>query len=329
MFQELTSRLGGALRKLSGPERLTEQNVKDVLREVRLALLEADVNYQVAKAFVARVGESAAGQRVWDSLTPDQQVVKLVRDEMVALLGGETVELNLSRSPVATVMVMGLQGSGKTTFCAKLAQRLKKDGRAPMLVAADIYRPAAIDQLHALAETVGVPVHSDRTRKNAVQIVKLGLRRAKDNKCDVLIVDTAGRLHIDDTLMNELADIDKTVPMDEKLLVLDAMIGQESVTVAQEFVARVGFDGAVMTKMDGDARGGAALSVREITGRPIKMVSTGEKLGDLEIFHPDRMAGRILGMGDILTLIERAEENMDTDEAEAMAGRFMNNEFTL
>jgi len=329
VFQELTSRLGGALRKLSGPERLTEQNVKDVLREVRLALLEADVNYQVAKAFVARIGESAAGQQVWDSLTPDQQVVKLVRDEMVALLGGETAELDLTRTPVATVMVMGLQGSGKTTFCAKLAQRLKKEGRSPMLVAADIYRPAAIDQLQTLAESVGVPVHSDRGRKNAAQIVKLGLRRAKDNKCDVLIVDTAGRLHIDDTLMNELVDIDKTVAMDEKLLVLDAMIGQESVTVAQEFVSRVGFDGAVMTKMDGDARGGAALSVREVTGRPIKLVSTGEKMGDLEVFHPDRMAGRILGMGDVLTLIERAEENMDVDEAEVMANRFMNNEFTL
>jgi len=321
--------LGGALRELSGPERLTEQNVKDVLREVRLALLEADVNYQVTKAFVARIGESAAGQQVWDSLTPDQQVVKLVRDEMVALLGGETAELDLTRTPVATVMVMGLQGSGKTTFCAKLAQRLKKEGRSPMLVAADIYRPAAIDQLQTLAESVGVPVHSDRGRKNAAQIVKLGLRRAKDNKCDVLIVDTAGRLHIDDTLMNELVDIDKTVAMDEKLLVLDAMIGQESVTVAQEFVSRVGFDGAVMTKMDGDARGGAALSVREVTGRPIKLVSTGEKMGDLEVFHPDRMAGRILGMGDVLTLIERAEENMDVDEAEVMANRFMNNEFTL
>jgi len=329
VFQELTSRLGGALRKLSGPERLTEQNVKDVLREVRLALLEADVNYQVAKTFVKRVGESAAGQHVWDSLTPDQQVVKLVRDEMVALLGGETAELDLSRKPVATVMVMGLQGSGKTTLCAKLAQRLKRDGRSPMLVAADIYRPAAIDQLHTLAETVGVPVHSDRGRKNAVQIVKVGLKRAKSESCDVLIVDTAGRLHVDDTLMNELSEIDKTVPMDEKLLVLDAMIGQESVVVAQAFVDRVGFDGAVMTKMDGDARGGAALSVREITGRPIKLVSMGEKMGDLEIFHPDRMAGRILGMGDVLTLIEKAEENMDADEAEAMANRFMNNEFTL
>ncbi len=329
VFQELTSRLGGALKKLSGPDHLTEQNVKDVLREVRLALLEADVNYQVAKDFVARIGETATGQQVWDSLTPDQQVVKMVRDEMVELLGGDTADLSLDKTPVATVMVMGLQGSGKTTFCAKLAHKLKKEGRKPMLVAADIYRPAAIDQLQTLAESVDVTVHSDRERKNAAQIVKIGLRRAKDNKCDVLIVDTAGRLHIDETLMNELKVIDKTVSMDEKLLVLDAMIGQESVTVAQEFADRVGFDGAVMTKMDGDARGGAALSVRKVTGRPIKLVSMGEKVEDLEVFHPDRMAGRILGMGDVLTLIEKAEENMDVEEAEAMAGRFMNNEFTL
>ena len=329
MFQELTSRLSGALRKLSGNAQLTEQSVKEVLREVRLALLEADVNYQVAKDFVAKVGETATGQQVWDSLTPDQQVVKLVRDEMVELLGGDTAELALDGTPVATVMVMGLQGSGKTTFCAKLAHKLIQDGRKPMLVAADIYRPAAIDQLQTLAESVGAPVHSDRERKNAPQIVKIAQRRAKDNKCDVLIVDTAGRLHIDDTLMNELKDIDKTVRMDEKLLVLDAMIGQESVTVAQEFAERVGFDGAVMTKMDGDARGGAALSVREVTGRPIKMVSTGEKMGDLEVFHPDRMAGRILGMGDVLTLIEKAEATMDADEAEALADRFMNNEFSL
>ncbi len=329
MFQELTSRLGGALRKLSGQDRLTEENVRDALREVRLALLEADVNYQVAKDFVARVAEKAAGQQVWDSLSADQQVVKIVRDEIVELLGGETASLSLSGAPVATVMVMGLQGSGKTTFCAKLAQRLVKEGRSPLLVAADIYRPAAIDQLETLAAQAGVPVHADRERRNAAQIVKLGLRRARDNKCDVLIVDTAGRLHIDATLMDELAAIDKAVPMDEKLLVVDAMTGQEAVTVAREFASRVGFDGAVLTKMDGDARGGAALSVKAVTGRPVKLVSTGEKLADLETFHPDRMAGRILGMGDVMSLIERAEENMDQQEAEALAERFLQNQFTL
>lgn len=329
MFQELTKRLGSALGGLSGKEKLTEENVKEALREVRMALLEADVNYRVAKEFVARVGEVAAGQQVWDDLTADQQVVKIVRDELTALLGGETADLKLDRTPVATVMVMGLQGSGKTTFCAKLAHRLKAEGRSPMLVAADIYRPAAIDQLHTLADQVGVPVHSDRERKNASQIVKLGMRRAKDNKCDVLIVDTAGRLHIDETLMDELSSIDKTVSMDEKLLVVDAMIGQEAVTVAEEFAAKVGFDGAVLTKMDGDARGGAAISVLEVTERPVKLVSTGEKVEDLETFHPDRMAGRILGMGDVMTLIEKAEETMDVEEAEGLAQRLMENQFTL
>jgi signal recognition particle subunit SRP54 len=329
LFQELTSRLSGAFSSLSGKTELTEANIKDALREVRMALLEADVNYSVAKEFIARVTEVTTGQKVWDDLTPGQQVVKIVRDELVELMGGETTELNLTGEPIATVMVMGLQGSGKTTFCAKLAHKLKKEGRSPMLVAADIYRPAAIDQLQTLADQIGVPVHSDRERKNAAQIVKIGHRRAKDNKCDVLIVDTAGRLHIDDTLMQELADVDKMVSMDEKLLVIDAMIGQEAVTIAQEFADKVGFDGAVLTKMDGDARGGAALSVLRVTERPIKLVSVGEKVEDLETFHPDRMAGRILGMGDMLTLIEKAEQNMDAGEAEDLAERFMSNEFNL
>ncbi|HPF34505.1 MAG TPA: signal recognition particle protein [Candidatus Krumholzibacteria bacterium] len=329
MFQDLTSRLGGALKKLSGKDHLTEDLVRDAMREVRMALLEADVNYQVAKQFVAAVSEKAVGQKVWEDLSADQQVVKIVRDELVELMGGQAAPLKLDGEPIATVMVMGLQGSGKTTFCAKLAHKLKQEGRSPMLVAADIYRPAAIDQLHTLAEQIGVPVHSDRERRNAAQIVKMGHRRAKDNRCDVLIVDTAGRLHIDDTLMNELGEIDKTVPMHEKLLAVDAMIGQEAVTVAKEFADRVGFDGAVLTKMDGDARGGAALSVLRVTQRPVKLVSVGEKIGDLETFHPDRMASRILGMGDVLTLIEKAESSMDMDEAQDLADRFMQNQFTL
>jgi len=329
VFQDLTSRLGGALKKLSGKDHLTEDLVRDAMREVRMALLEADVNYQVAKQFVAAVSEKAVGQKVWEDLSADQQVVKIVRDELVELMGGQAAPLKLDGEPIATVMVMGLQGSGKTTFCAKLAHKLKQEGRSPMLVAADIYRPAAIDQLHTLAEQIGVPVHSDRERRNAAQIVKMGHRRAKDNRCDVLIVDTAGRLHIDDTLMNELGEIDKTVPMHEKLLAVDAMIGQEAVTVAKEFADRVGFDGAVLTKMDGDARGGAALSVLRVTQRPVKLVSVGEKIGDLETFHPDRMASRILGMGDVLTLIEKAESSMDMDEAQDLADRFMQNQFTL
>ncbi len=331
MFQELTRRLDGAMKKLAKVERLTEQDLEEALREVRLALLEADVNYGVAKKLVAAISAQAVGRKVLDSLTPAQQVVKIVNDELTALLGGEAADLELPEvgKGIATVMVMGLQGSGKTTFCGKLARRLKKEGRKPMLVAADIYRPAAIDQLEVIGEAVGVPVHSDRERKNAAQIVKLGLRRAKDNKCDVLIVDTAGRLHVDDELMGELESIAKTVPMDEKLLVLDAMTGQEAVNIATTFAERLDFDGAVLTKLDGDARGGAALSVREVTGRPVKLVGVGEKMEDLEVFHPDRMAGRILGMGDVLTLIEQAEEKMDLDEAEHLAGRFAEGQFTL
>ncbi len=333
MFQELTKRLDQTMKKLAGQARLTEDNVKEALREVRLALLEADVNYAVAKKLVGNIREKALGQDVLGSLTPAQQVVKIVNEEITALLGGHAAEMNLdadsAKDGIATVMVMGLQGSGKTTFCGKLARKLKKEGRSPLLVAADIYRPAAIDQLHVIGDSIDVPVHSDRDRDNAGQIVKMGLRKAKDNKCDVMIVDTAGRLHIDDVLMDELKAIEKAVTMSEKLLVLDAMIGQEAVNVASAFADKVGFDGAIMTKMDGDARGGAALSLLEVTGRPIKMIGVGEKLEDLEVFHPDRMAGRILGMGDMLTLIEHAEEKMDIEEAENMAARFTEGQFTL
>jgi signal recognition particle subunit SRP54 len=334
VFQELTKRLDQTMKKLAGQDKLTEENVKEALREVRLALLEADVNYGVAKKLVAAIREKALGAEVMGSLTPAQQVVKIVNEELVTLLGGQAAELNLEvenakTRGISAIMVMGLQGSGKTTFCGKLARRMMKEGRKPLLVAADIYRPAAIDQLETLAASLDVPVHADRERKNAAQIVKLGLRKAKDNKCDLLIVDTAGRLHIDDTLLGELQDIEKTVPMDEKLLVLDAMTGQEAVNIATQFAEKVGFDGAVLTKMDGDARGGAALSVLEVTGHPVKLVGVGEKMEDLEVFHPDRMASRILGMGDVLTLIEQAEEKMDLDAAEHLAGRFAQGEFTL
>ncbi len=321
------------MKKLAGTASLTEDNIKEAMREIRLALLEADVNYAVAKKLIKNIREKAVGQEVLDSLTPAQQVVKIVNDELTALLGGNAAELNLSsegaKDGIATVMVMGLQGSGKTTFCGKLARKLKKEGRNPLLVAADIYRPAAIDQLHVIGDSIDVPVHSDRDRDNAGQIVKMGLRKAKDNKCDVMIVDTAGRLHIDDTLMEELNTVEKAVSMSEKLLVLDAMIGQEAVAVASSFGEKVGFDGAILTKMDGDARGGAALSLLEVTGHPIKMIGVGEKLEDLEVFHPDRMASRILGMGDMLTLIEQAEEKMDIEEAENMATRFNEGQFTL
>lgn len=330
MFQDLTKRLDATMKKLAGKDRLTEDNIKEALREVRLALLEADVNYGVAKKLVSAIQEKALGQDVLESLTPAQQVIKIVNDELTALLGGSAAELNLPEGDgIATLMVMGLQGSGKTTFCGKLARKLKSEGRRPLLVAADIYRPAAIDQLHVIGDSIDVPVHSDRGRDNAGQIVKMGLRKAQDNKCDVLIVDTAGRLHIDDVLMDELKNIEKAVQMDEKLLVLDAMIGQEAVNVATQFGDQVGFDGAILTKLDGDARGGAALSVLEVTGRPIKLVGVGEKLEDLEVFHPDRMANRILGMGDMLTLIEQAEQKMDLNEAEDLAERFSAGQFTL
>ncbi|MFH1842834.1 MAG: signal recognition particle protein [bacterium] len=329
MFQELTRRLDRTLKKLAGQTQLTEDNITEALREVRLALLEADVNYGVAKKLVASIRDKALGQDVLESLTPAQQVVKIVNEELVALLGGQAHELALGQKPIATVMVMGLQGSGKTTFCGKLANLLVKEGRQPLLVAADIYRPAAIDQLEVIAGSIGVTVHSDRQQKNAATIVKMAHRRAKDRKCDVLIVDTAGRLHIDEELMQELAAIDKAVPIHEKLLVLDAMTGQEAVNIANQFAEQVGFDGAVLTKMDGDARGGAALSVLEVTGRPVKLVGVGEKLDDLEVFHPDRMAGRILGMGDVLTLIEQAEDKLDMEEAEDLATRFTEGHFTL
>ncbi len=329
MFQDLTRRLEGAMRKLSGQTQLTEENVKETLREIRLALLEADVNYQVAKTLVSRVKEQALGQTVLEGLDPAQQVVKIVHEELKQLLGGDTAELVLPEKGMATVMVMGLQGSGKTTFCGKLAKKLVSEGRKPLLVAADIYRPAAIDQLETIAGQVGVPVFSDRVKKSAPQIVKLGQRKARDNGCDVLIVDTAGRLHIDDTLLQELNDIAKMVSMDEQLLVLDAMTGQEAVNIAEQFATRVGYDGVVLTKLDGDARGGAALSVKEITGKPVKLVGVGEKLDDLEVFHPDRMASRILGMGDVLTLIEQAESKMDLDEAQHLADRFTSGEFSL
>lgn len=329
MFQELSRRLDQTFRRLAGQPSLTEESVREALREVRVALLEADVDYGVARDLTARIREKALAEAPLPGLTPAQHVVKVVHDELVALLGGQARELALDARPVATVMVMGLQGSGKTTFCAKLARRLVGEGRQPLLVAADIYRPAAIDQLHTLGQAVGVPVHSDRESRNPVTIVKLGLRRARDKGCDVLIVDTAGRLHIDDTLMNELTALDRAVPMGEKLLVLDAMTGQEAVTIAQEFVGRVGFDGVVLTKLDGDARGGAALSVLQVTGRPVKLVGVGEKLDDLEVFHPDRMAGRILGMGDVVSLVEQAQARMDMGEAEDLARRFTAGQFTL
>jgi signal recognition particle subunit SRP54 len=314
MFDDLTQKLDGVLRRLRGQTRLTEENVGEGLREVRQALLEADVQLQVARDFVERVRARAIGGDVLQSLQPGQQVVKIVHEEMVTLLGGKSAELDLRGHPAA-LMLCGLQGSGKTTFAAKLALHLKKRGRKPLLVAADIYRPAAIEQLQILGASIDVPVWTSPGEKDVPKIVTEGRDHARQQLLDTLIVDTAGRLHIDDELMRELEAMRKAVTPSETLLVVDAMTGQEAVNVAQTFDQRLGLTGLVLTKLDGDARGGAALSLRAVLGKPIQFVGVGESIEDLEPFHPDRIAQRILGMGDVLTLIEKAQEAVNAEEA--------------
>jgi signal recognition particle subunit SRP54 len=328
MFEDLTGKLDDIFRRLRGKGRLTEDNVRETLREVRRALLEADVNYKVAKDFVEAVREKAIGQDVLKSLTPGQLVVKLVHDEMVALLGGAAVPVARAPKPPTIVMVVGLQGSGKTTFCGKLAAWFKKRGQRPMMAACDIYRPAAIDQLETVGKQAGVPVFALRGAK-PVEIVKQALEAAYRDVSDVLIVDTAGRLHIDDALMNELSELKAAYSPHEILLVVDGMTGQDAVNISGTFAERLGFDGVVLTKMDGDARGGAALSIRSVTGKPIKFVGTGEKLEALEEFHPDRLAGRILGMGDIVSLVERAQEAVDVEAAARLEEKLRREEFTF
>src|SRR5918996_1267400 len=299
------------------------------MREIRLALLEADVNFRVVKDFVARVKERAAGADVMKSLTPGQQVVKIVHEELTAIMGQGGSRLAFTGRPPTVVLLAGLQGSGKTTAAAKLALLLRKEGKSPALVAADLQRPAAIDQLEQLGKQIQIPVYVDRSTKDAVAVARMGVEQAQAQGRDVLVVDTAGRLHIDEELMQELAAVRKAVKPHNVLLVLDAMTGQEAVGVAEAFAERVDFDGVVLTKLDGDARGGAALSVKAVTGKPIKLASTGEKLDQLEYFHPDRMASRILGMGDVLTLIERAEAAAEKDEQEEMEKRLRQGRFTF
>jgi signal recognition particle subunit SRP54 len=329
MFDSLTDRLDDVFRKIRGHARLTEENIQAALREVRLALLEADVNFKVVKDFVERVRERAAGQDVLKSLTPGQQVVKIVHEELIELLGGQAQTLDLSASP-AVIMVVGLQGSGKTTTCAKLALKLRRDfKRKPYLVPADVYRPAAIDQLHKLASQLDIAAYPSTPDQNPVDICKAALEEAKRTGHDVLLLDTAGRLHIDETLMDELVAIKAATSPGEILFVADAMTGQDAVTVAAAFNERLDLSGIVLTKMDGDARGGAALSVRQVTGKAIKLVGTGEKVSDLEVFHPDRAASRILGMGDILTLIEKAQTDVDATEAAEMERKLRKAQFTL
>jgi len=328
MFDALADKLQAALGDLRGRGTLDEETISRAMREVRLALLEADVNFEVVKEFVAHVRERALGQEVQKSLTPGQQVVKIVHEELTELMGSGSSQIAFSPRPPTTILLAGLQGSGKTTTAGKLALLLKNDGKKPALVAADLQRPAAIDQLVQLGSQVGVPVYADE-RKDPVRAVHDGIERAREDGRDVVILDTAGRLHIDEALMDELAAVRREAKPTNVLLVLDAMTGQEAVNVAKTFQERIDFDGVVMTKLDGDARGGAALSVKAVTGKPIKLASVGEKLDALEWFHPDRMAGRILGMGDVLTLIERAEAAVEEDEKEELERRMMQGEFSF
>jgi signal recognition particle subunit SRP54 len=329
MFDSLSDKLQATLGDLRGRGRLSEEDVSRAAREIRLALLEADVNFQVVKQFVATVKARAAGEEITKSLTPGQQVVKVVHEELTALMGQGGSKLAFAGRPPTVVLLAGLQGSGKTTAAAKLALLLRKEGKTPALVAADLQRPAAIDQLEQLGKQIQIPVYLDRETKDAVAVARRGLEQAQAQGRDVLIVDTAGRLHVDEPLMDELAAVRDAVKPLNVLLVLDAMTGQDAVTTAEAFAERIAFDGVVMTKLDGDARGGAALSVKAVTGKPIKLASTGEKLDQIEWFHPDRMASRILGMGDVLTLIEKAEAAVEEDEQEAMERRMRAGQFTF
>jgi signal recognition particle subunit SRP54 len=328
MLDSLTNRLTGILDRLRGFGRLTEENIQEALREVRVALLEADVNFKVVKGFIDRVRVKAVGQDVLQSLTPGQQVVKVVRDELVELLGGSAHRLAMAPHPPTVVMLVGLQGSGKTTSAAKLARHFQKQGQHPLLAAADVYRPAAVDQLKTLGAQLGIPVVGEATQR-PVDICAAARDEAARRGLSPLILDTAGRLHIDEEMLEELRVIKRAVGPHHVLLVVDAMTGQDAVTVAEKFNAAIGIDAVILTKMDGDARGGAALSVRQVTGRPIAFVGVGEKTEALEPFHPDRLAQRILGMGDVLSLVEKAQATVDAGQAEALAQKIRDDTFTL
>ena len=328
-FESLSAKLSNVFKKLRGKGKLSEQDIKDAMREVRMALLEADVNYKVAKDFIADVTEKAMGQEVMESLTPAQQVIKIVNDSLTELMGGdEAAGIHIKSKPPTVIMMCGLQGAGKTTHCAKLGKRFLKEGHRPLLVACDIYRPAAVDQLCVVGGQAGVPVFK-REGQKPEQIALEAYKHARDHGNDIVILDTAGRLHVDEELMAELSRIKEAVPVDETLLVIDAMAGQDAVNVAKAFGESTGLDGVILTKLDGDTRGGSALSVRAVTGKPIKFAGVGEKLDDLEVFHPSRMAGRILGMGDVLTLIEKAQGAADEKQAEETAKRLLENKFDM
>ena len=328
-FEGLSSRLQEITRKMRGEARITESNMKDMLREVKLALLEADVNYKIVKEFINNVQEKALGQDVMKSLKPGEQVVKIVRDELTELLGGTESKINISPNPPTVIMLVGLQGSGKTTTAGKLANLLRKQGKKPLLVACDVYRPAAIKQLQVVGAQLNIPVYSEENNKDVVTIARRAISTAISKLNDVVILDTAGRLHVDEELMQELKNLKSSVKPHEILLVIDAMTGQDAVNVATDFNTKVGIDGVILTKLDGDTRGGAALSVKKVTGAPIKFVGTGEKLSELEVFYPDRMASRILGMGDVLSIIDKAEQALDMEQAEKLEEQLKKNKFDL
>ena len=327
-FEGLSEKLSAAFKKLRSKGKLTEDDVKSAMKEVRMALLEADVNYKVAKSFTAKVTERAVGADVMESLTPGQMVIKIVNEELTELMGCEETRIRFASKPPTIIMMCGLQGSGKTTHSAKLAKKFKKEGHRPLLVACDVYRPAAIEQLKVVGGQAGAPVF-EMGQGDPVEIAKKSISHAKDYGHDIVILDTAGRLHIDEKLMGELQNIKSEVKPDEILLVVDSMTGQDAVNVAKSFDELLDISGVILTKLDGDTRGGAALSVKAVTGKPIKFAGIGEKLDDLEVFHPDRMASRILGMGDVLTLIEDAESRLDQQKAQEMAKKFQQNKFDM
>ncbi len=328
-FESLSDRLQSAFNSITGRGKLSEKDVKVAMREVKLALLEADVNFKIVKDFIKLVTERAVGEEVMKSLTPGQTVIKIVNEELTALMGTENVKLTVSSKPPTVYMMAGLQGAGKTTATGKLANFLRKDGKKPLMVACDVYRPAAIEQLKVIGKSLGIPVFEMGDKTSPVEIAKEGLKYAEKYFHDVVIIDTAGRLHVDEMLMKELVDIKAEVNPTEILLVIDAMTGQDAVTVSETFNSNLEIDGVILSKLDGDTRGGAALSVRKVTGKPIKFASVGEKLSDLEPFYPDRMASRILGMGDVLTLIEKASEAFDEEEAVKLSKKIKKAEFTL
>jgi len=329
MFDNLSDRLQNVLKKIKGSARITEKDLQEVLREIKLALLEADVNYKVVKEFISSIEAKALGKDVMDSITPGQQVVKIVRDELASVLGSTESKLNVSSLPPTVIMLVGIQGSGKTTLAAKLANLLKKQKHTPLLVACDVYRPAAISQLKTLGASLMVPVFSIDDEKDVVKIAHAAMKDANSKLCDTVIIDTAGRLQIDEILMDELVKLKNAIHPHEIMLVVDSMTGQEAVNVASTFNEKLGIDSISLTKLDSDTRGGAALSVKSITGKPIKFASVGEKLNDLEVFYPDRIAGRILGMGDILSIVDKATEAFEENESKELEAKFKKNEFTL